>query len=79
MTMGDRIVIMNAGKIQQQGAPLDLYSKPINLFVAGFLGTPAMNLILGEIRAIESKMVFRSSIFELPVEDKLFSLAGNSV
>lgn len=45
MTMGDRIAILNKGKIQQIGAPMELYRKPNNLFVAGFLGTPTMNFL----------------------------------
>ncbi|GAF40999.1 multiple sugar abc transporter, atp-binding protein [Agrilactobacillus composti DSM 18527 = JCM 14202] len=43
MTMADRIVIMNKGRIQQVGTPDDLYNKPVNKFVAGFMGSPAMN------------------------------------
>src|SRR5688572_18185956 len=49
MTMGDRIVVMNAGEIQQIGTPLDLYERPANQFVAGFIGSPAMNLVPGSI------------------------------
>ena len=49
MTMADRIVVMNAGTIEQVGAPLDLYDQPANLFVAEFLGSPSMNLIDGTI------------------------------
>jgi multiple sugar transport system ATP-binding protein len=45
MTMGDRIAVMNRGVLEQIGEPLELYDHPINLFVAGFIGTPAMNLI----------------------------------
>jgi multiple sugar transport system ATP-binding protein len=45
MTMGDRIVVMNHGVLQQIGSPEDLYTKPANLFVAGFIGSPAMNLV----------------------------------
>ena len=45
MTMGDRIVVMNAGVLQQAGAPEELYTRPANLFVAGFIGSPAMNLV----------------------------------
>jgi multiple sugar transport system ATP-binding protein len=45
MTMGDRIAIFNQGKIEQLGSPLSLYQKPANLFVAGFLGAPKINLI----------------------------------
>jgi multiple sugar transport system ATP-binding protein len=48
MTMGDRIVIMNAGKILQVATPLEAYDKPANRFVAGFIGTPPMNFFSGE-------------------------------
>jgi len=47
MTMADRIVEMNAGRIEQQGSPASLYDEPANVFVAGFLGSPAMNFIEG--------------------------------
>jgi multiple sugar transport system ATP-binding protein len=47
MTMADKIVVLNAGRIEQVGSPLDLYHKPRNLFVAGFIGSPRMNLISG--------------------------------
>ncbi|MFS2324899.1 sn-glycerol-3-phosphate ABC transporter ATP-binding protein UgpC [Brucella sp. H1_1004] len=49
MTMADRIVVMNQGKIQQIGAPLDLYDRPANKFVAGFIGSPSMSFIPGEL------------------------------
>src|SRR5690348_1565607 len=45
MTMADKIVVMNAGKVEQIGAPLELYDNPANLFVAGFIGSPAMNFL----------------------------------
>jgi len=45
MTMGDRIVVMNRGVLQQVGTPEELYTKPVNIFVAGFIGSPAMNLV----------------------------------
>ena len=47
MTMADKIVVLNAGRIEQVGAPIDLYDRPANLFVAGFIGSPKMNLIAG--------------------------------
>ncbi len=50
MTMADKIVVLRDGVVEQVGAPLDLYDRPANLFVAGFIGSPAMNLIDGEIR-----------------------------
>ncbi|MFB9246378.1 ABC transporter ATP-binding protein [Massilia antarctica] len=49
MTLATRIVVMRAGKIQQIGAPADVYERPANLFVAGFLGSPSMNFIDGAI------------------------------
>jgi multiple sugar transport system ATP-binding protein len=45
MTMADKIVVLNSGDIEQYGSPLELYERPANLFVAGFIGSPAMNLI----------------------------------
>jgi multiple sugar transport system ATP-binding protein len=51
MTMADRIVVMHDGIIEQMGAPLELYDRPRNLFVAGFIGSPAMNFLKGTIRA----------------------------
>lgn len=51
MTMGDRIVVLNQGHVQQIAPPLDLYNSPANLFVAGFIGSPAMNLVSGTASA----------------------------
>ena len=48
MTMADKIVVLNAGNIAQVGSPMDLYQRPDNVFVAGFIGSPKMNLIEGE-------------------------------
>jgi multiple sugar transport system ATP-binding protein len=48
MTMADKIVVLNAGNIEQVGSPLELYRSPSNLFVAGFIGSPRMNFIDGE-------------------------------
>jgi multiple sugar transport system ATP-binding protein len=50
MTMADKIVVMHDGKVEQIGAPLELYDQPDNQFVAGFIGSPAMNMIKGHIR-----------------------------
>jgi multiple sugar transport system ATP-binding protein len=49
MTMADKIVVMNSGVVEQSGPPLELYDRPANLFVAGFIGSPAMNMIEGNI------------------------------
>jgi multiple sugar transport system ATP-binding protein len=51
MTLADRIVVMHDGLVEQVGAPLELYDRPQNLFVAGFIGSPAMNFLNGTIRA----------------------------
>ena len=51
MTMADKIVVMHGGRVEQIGAPLDLYDRPQNQFVAGFIGSPAMNFLQGLIRA----------------------------
>ena len=53
MTLADRIVVFNQGRIEQIGAPVDLYDAPANLFVAGFIGAPAMNFIPAEIAPAE--------------------------
>jgi multiple sugar transport system ATP-binding protein len=55
MTMADKIVVMRDGRIEQSGAPLDVYDHPRNLFVAGFIGSPAMNLIPGKLRGGEGR------------------------
>src|ERR1700734_234294 len=57
MTMADRIVVMRDGIVEQAGLPLELYDRPANLFVAGFIGSPAMNLLKGTIR-IDGKPSF---------------------
>jgi len=50
MTLADRVVVMNKGLIQQIGTPTEIYDRPANLFVAGFIGNPAMNLVEGQVK-----------------------------
>ncbi|WP_199515546.1 ABC transporter ATP-binding protein [Nucisporomicrobium flavum] len=50
MTLGDRVVVMRAGVVQQVGSPAHLYARPANLFVAGFIGSPSMNFLPGQLR-----------------------------
>ena len=52
MTMGDKIVVMRDGRIEQTGSPLDLYDNPANQFVAGFIGSPAMNFLPGTLKRV---------------------------
>src|SRR5262249_36574878 len=49
MTLGDRMVVLDRGRIQQVAPPADVYERPANIFVAGFVGTPPMNLLAGEL------------------------------
>ncbi|MDO8701677.1 MAG: TOBE domain-containing protein, partial [Undibacterium sp.] len=57
MTLGQRIAVFNAGRIEQVGAPLELYDNPGNLFVAGFLGAPKMNLLKAQVIALAQNSV----------------------
>jgi multiple sugar transport system ATP-binding protein len=57
MTMADKIVVLDAGTISQVGSPLDLYHRPDNLFVAGFIGSPRMNFINGKVRSADGTTV----------------------
>ncbi len=54
MTLADRIVVLSAGKIEQVGSPLELYEHPRNLFVAGFIGSPKMNFLAGELARVSA-------------------------
>jgi multiple sugar transport system ATP-binding protein len=67
VTLGDRIAVMRAGDIQQVGAPSDLYEHPTNLFVAGFIGSPAMNFLHGRFDGDS----LRTAIGDLRVSDEL--------
>ncbi len=68
MTMADRIVVMQGGKIEQEGKPLELYDRPINTFVAGFLGSPSMNFLEGRFA---SGAVVTASGARLPIHSEL--------
>ena len=59
MTLGDRVAVMRAGELQQVGSPGDLYSDPANLFVAGFIGSPAMNFMPGARRGRQRQAAAR--------------------
>jgi len=52
MTMADKIVVLNSGRIEQVGAPLDLYNNPANRFVAGFIGSPKMNFLQARVEQV---------------------------
>jgi multiple sugar transport system ATP-binding protein len=55
MTLADKVVVLNSGRIEQVGSPLELYHQPANLFVAGFLGTPKMGFLKGKVTRVDSQ------------------------
>jgi multiple sugar transport system ATP-binding protein len=69
MTMADKIVVMHDGIVEQIGAPLELYDKPANLFVAGFIGSPAMNMIRGRLDPENRTVFVAEDGTRLPVAD----------
>lgn len=68
MTMGDRIAVMNSGHLEQMGTPDELYHNPRNKFVAGFIGSPPMNMLEGRLEEKDGDLVIdlKSCIYELP-------------
>jgi len=70
MTMGDRIVVMKDGLVQQVDSPLSLYEKPANLFVAGFIGSPAMNFLEAKLARQDGRIIVDGDVFraEVPQE-----------
>jgi multiple sugar transport system ATP-binding protein len=74
MTMGQRIALMKEGRIQQVGAPLEIYNRPENLFVAGFVGTPPMNFFPGKVS--DGGAAVSASGFSLPVPGPLRGAAA---
>ncbi|UCD80455.1 MAG: sn-glycerol-3-phosphate ABC transporter ATP-binding protein UgpC [Desulfobacterales bacterium] len=71
MTLADRIVIMNAGVIMQEGSPMEVYADPANLFVAGFIGSPAMNFIKVKLISENGRLKAVAENFALTVPEKL--------
>jgi multiple sugar transport system ATP-binding protein len=71
MTMGDRIVVMNQGFIQQVGSPLDLYNKPVNLFVAGFIGSPAMNFLACTAMEEKDRIHITTDGIKIPLPEEM--------
>jgi multiple sugar transport system ATP-binding protein len=67
MTMGDRIVVMHDGTVQQVGAPMEIYRKPANRFVAGFIGTPPMNFFSARIITEGTQLRLRGEGFQIPL------------
>jgi multiple sugar transport system ATP-binding protein len=79
MTMGDRIVVMNEGRIQQVGAPLTVYDDPDNAFVAGFIGSPTMNLLNGSVAPREGALAFQSDSLTLDLPASHVAAGGGAI
>ena len=71
MSMADKIAVMNAGRLQQYAEPSELYNKPANLFVAGFIGSPPMNFVEGSIKEVNGEYYFDSEHFKLKLPSEI--------
>jgi multiple sugar transport system ATP-binding protein len=74
MTLGDRVAVMRTGLLQQVGSPQELYARPLNLFVAGFIGSPAMNFLPGKLE----EGMLRTRLADMPLTDELRRRIGDS-
>src|SRR5690554_3952562 len=79
MTMADKIVVMNDGVVEQIGAPLDLYDEPANLFVAGFIGSPAMNMVSGRLDETDPSIFLTNDGVKLPAPQGFPSARGKDL
>jgi multiple sugar transport system ATP-binding protein len=79
MTLGDRVAVMRRGEVQQVASPRELYQHPANLFVAGFIGSPAMNLLPGTLDGSQLSMSMVDLDLPASVTDRLVSGAGGDV
>jgi multiple sugar transport system ATP-binding protein len=77
MTLGDRVAILKRGLLQQVAAPQELYDRPANLFAAGFIGSPAMNLVKGMFSLGAEGPVLHLGEQRLPIADTLFAIRPN--
>jgi multiple sugar transport system ATP-binding protein len=76
MTMGDRVAVLRAGELQQIGTPTEVYDGPANLFVAGFMGSPPMNLARGTIESVDGGLALRLGSETLPIPAEAVRLRG---
>jgi ABC-type sugar transport system ATPase subunit len=79
MTLGEQIVVLNEGRVRQQGSPESIYSRPADRFVAVFLGTPEMNLYRGRVTVREGRAFFEGTGFALDLGGALMSLANEEI
>jgi multiple sugar transport system ATP-binding protein len=78
MSLGDSLVVMNEGEVIQSGKPMEVYLRPEHIFVAGFIGNPAMNLITGHLFFQGTQLHFRNEQFCLPLPDNLTAPLKNT-
>ncbi|QCL97710.1 ABC transporter ATP-binding protein [Agrobacterium tumefaciens] len=79
MTMGQKIVVLRDGRVEQAGTPLELYDSPKSLFVAGFIGTPAINVVNAELKANQSSALLAGGQIKVPVLGKYGDMAPETV
>ena len=79
MTMADVIVILRDGTIEQIGKPLAVYDRPANLFVAQFIGSPAMNMLSGEVQARDGRLELRTESLAVPLPEGFGLAPGQAV
>ena len=77
MTMGDRIVVMDKGVIQQAATPEEIYNFPVNMFVAGFIGSPSMNFVNGTLQEQAGKLYFKTTGLNVEVPDNKARILRN--
>jgi ABC-type sugar transport system ATPase subunit len=77
MTMGDRIVVLKAGEVQQVGSTSEVYSRPANTFVATFVGSPQMNLFAGQVEVVDGERRFAGAV-TLPLDGSFPALPSGS-
>ena len=78
MTMGDRVAVMRKGELQQVAPPQELYERPVNLFVGGFIGSPAMNLVEGSIERANGRLAVRIGEHTLALTDALIGVPARA-
>jgi multiple sugar transport system ATP-binding protein len=79
MTLGDRVAVMRSGVLQQVGAPMELYNAPVNLFVAGFIGSPAMNFMPASVKGDTVSLPFGDVRLPPEMHDRVSSAEGRQL
>jgi ABC-type sugar transport system ATPase subunit len=77
MTLADRIVVLNDGRVAQIGTPIEVFERPQNQFVAGFMGAPAMNFVDGLVSSTANGPAIKAAGIELPVDPTRFNLPSD--